>query len=139
MTEIQFHHEAPDKLLAACQLIDAAWRQGRRILVYAPQTGVAAQIDKLLWTQSALSFIPHCRNESPLAAETPVVIGASLDDASHHDVLLNLDGELPSGFSRFEQLIEIVGRDEEDKQAARVRYKFYKERGYPLSAKPFSA
>jgi len=36
-------------------------------------------------------------------------------------------------FARFERLVEIVGTDEDNKALARQRYKFYKERGYPLN------
>jgi DNA polymerase-3 subunit chi len=103
-------------------------------MVYAPGEAVAAQIDRLLWTQPPTGFVPHCRSASPLAAETPVVIGASIEEVSHHDVLVNLDGDLPPAFARFERLIEIVGGDTADRLPARERYRFYRERGYPLSA-----
>jgi DNA polymerase-3 subunit chi len=46
--------------------------------------------------------------------------------------LINLDDEWPPFFSRFERLVEIVGTEEDNKVKARARYKFYKDRGYPL-------
>ena len=64
----------------------------------------------------------------------PIVIGGSLDDAAHHDVLLNLGDELPPAFSRFEQLVEIVGTDEAERGPARERFKFYRDRGYAIAA-----
>jgi hypothetical protein len=45
-------------------------------------------------------------------------------------VLVNLGGDLPPGFSRFDRLIEIVGTDETDRIPARERFKFYRDRGY---------
>lgn len=134
MTSIDFYHGANDKLQTACRLIGEFCAQKRRVLVYAPTEALAAQIDRLLWCQPATGFTPHCPLDAPLAAETPVVVGATLDDDAHHDVLVNLDGELPQGFSRFERLIEIVGKDEADRAPARERYKFYRDRGYPLQA-----
>jgi DNA polymerase-3 subunit chi len=38
----------------------------------------------------------------------------------------------PVFFSRFRRLIEIVGLDEADKAKARIRYKFYRDRGYEI-------
>lgn len=132
MTRIDFYHDAADKLATACALIGECHRAGRRVLVYAPDPAVAGAIDRLLWTQPAIGFVPHCLAASALAAETPVVVAGALDDTGHDDVLVNLDGELPSGFSRFRQLIEIVGRDDADRLPARSRYRHYRDRGYEL-------
>lgn len=133
MTSIDFYHGANDKVQAACRLIGELYAEGRKVLVYAPADATAAQVDRLLWVQPSIGFVPHCRSDSPLAAETAILIGASLDDMRHHDVLVNLDGDLPPAFSRFERLIEIVGTDDADRQPARARYKFYRDRGYPLT------
>jgi DNA polymerase-3 subunit chi len=135
VTSIEFHHGARDKLQSACRLIGELHAQGRKVLVYAPEERVAAQVDRLLWVQPATGFLPHCRADSSLAAVTPVLIGNRLDEAAHHDVLVNLDGDLPPAFSRFERLVEIVGLEEADRMPARARYKFYKDRGYPLSTR----
>jgi DNA polymerase-3 subunit chi len=54
-------------------------------------------------------------------------------------VLINLDGELPEGFARFQRLIEIVGNDDGEKLPARNRYRHYRDRGYPLTAQDFQA
>ena len=90
----------------------------------------------MLWTHGALSFVPHVAADSPLASETPVVIAGTLEHpavADHNQVLVNLDGELPPSFARFERLIEIVGNDDADRLPARSRFRFYRDRGYPLT------
>lgn len=134
MTRIDFYHGAADKLAAASGLLQKLYQSGKRVMVYAPDPALAARLDNLLWSQPATGFVPHCRLDSPLAAETPIVIGAAFEQAPHHEVLINLDGELPASFARFEQLIEIVGMDDADRAPARVRYKFYRDRGYALEA-----
>jgi DNA polymerase-3 subunit chi len=45
---------------------------------------------------------------------------------------VNLSNEIPPGFSRFQQLIEIISIDDEDRLPGRERFRFYRERGYPL-------
>jgi DNA polymerase-3 subunit chi len=48
------------------------------------------------------------------------------------DVLINLNPVQPLFFSQFERLAEIINGDEEVKKQGRVRYQFYKDRGYHL-------
>jgi DNA polymerase-3 subunit chi len=132
MTSISFYTHAPDKLSIARQLVAKAWGQKLNVLVYAPDEATAASFDRLLWTQPALSFVPHCRDSSPLAASTPVIIGERADALPSADVLINLGNEPPPVFSRFERLMEIVTEDESDVANGRQRYRFYKDRGYEL-------
>lgn len=132
MTQVFFYHGAPDKLAAACSLLGKAAAQKKPVLVYAPQPEVAGLLDRLLWTQSALGFVPHCRADSPLAAETPILIADSLEQLPQDERLMNLGPAVPPGFSRFQSLIEVVGQEEADRTAARDRVKFYKDRGYEI-------
>ena len=134
MTEIRFYHNAPDRLRVACTLAAKASGGGRKVAVFAPENSVARHFDQMLWSFQPLAFVPHVGADSPLAAETPVVIGTRLDALPHDDVLINLGGDLPSGYERFQLVLEIVGRGDDERQAARGRYRHYKDRGHPLSA-----
>lgn len=138
MTKVLFCHGAPERLHAA-----AAWlmRYGQRkdsagvaqaTLVYAPEMETAELFDRLLWTQPATGFLPHCRADAPLAAETPVLITGNLDGMPHHGKLLNLSNDLPPGFSRFEDLVEVVSEDDAVRLPARERARFYRDRGYEI-------
>lgn len=133
MTRIDFYFEAEDKLQVACRLSAKAAQQKLRVLIYAPDELQAQKIDKMLWTWQATGFLPHCMTRSPLAAETPVLITHDPEDTPHDEVLLNLHSERPPAFSRFQRLVEIVGRDQEDREAARARFRFYRDRGYEIA------
>jgi DNA polymerase-3 subunit chi len=63
---------------------------------------------------------------------TPILLDHSADPVVHEDVLVNLCNDCPPVFSRYERLIEIVGRDEADRELARARFRFYRERGYEI-------
>ncbi len=132
MTQIFFYHGAADKIAAACALLGGAYAKKKPMLVFAPEKDVASSVDRMLWTQSALSFIPHCRADSPLAAETPILITDSLDTIPQDDRLMNLSRDIPPGFSRFQSLIEVVGQADDEREAARERVRFYKDRGYEV-------
>lgn len=135
MTSIDFHVNAQAKLAYACRLARKAYGNGARAVFYAAHDATLAEFDRLLWTFSTLDFIPHCRVTSPLAAATPIHL-AGADDADaclHHDLLVNLDRGQPAYFGRFERMIEVVAADAADLEAGRQRWKFYKDRGYPLA------
>ncbi|HVJ10527.1 MAG TPA: DNA polymerase III subunit chi, partial [Burkholderiales bacterium] len=72
MTSIDFYFNAADRLQVACRLAAKALKQGRRMLIYAPDADTAARLDTLMWSWPATGFVPHCRSQAPLAAETPV-------------------------------------------------------------------
>lgn len=129
MTQVFFYHGAAQKLAAACQLLGKAAAQKKPVLVYAPEAEVAGALDRLLWTYEQLSFAPHCRADSPLAPETPILIADRLDSVPQEQRLMNLGRDIPPGFSRFHSLIEVVGQDDEDRLAARDRVRHYKEQG----------
>ncbi len=132
MTQVFFYHGAADKIAAACALLSGAYAKKKPMLVFAPEKEVANSVDRMLWTQPALSFVPHCRADSPLAAETPILITDSLETLPQDERLMNLSQIVPPGFSRFQSLIEVVGQADDERAAARDRVKFYKDRGYEV-------
>ena len=132
MTRIDFYRYAEDKLRFACRLAAKAFSQSSRVVVYSPDARVLADFDRNLWTYQATGFVPHCFANSPLAAETPIVLSSSGESLPHHDVLLNLADEWPPFFASFERVLEIVAADEGDKERARERWAFYRKRGYDI-------
>lgn len=138
MTRILFLSNAPDRLQAAAAWLVAAWSERKPVVVYAPERGAADRLDHLLWTHPSTGFLPHCRIESPLAAETPILLADHLDALPQDRCLLNLGNEVPPGFSRFEELVEIVSTADADRIPARERFKFYRERGYALENRKLS-
>lgn len=132
MTRIDFYHYAEDKLHYACRLAATAVARDSRLVVYSPEATTLDAFDRLLWTFQPTRFVPHCRAHDPVAASTPVILTADGEALAHHDVLLNLHHEWPPFFSTFERLLEVVANDEQDRQSARARYQFYRQRGYEI-------
>lgn len=132
MTRIDFYRYAPDKLGFACRLAAKAYDKPSRLVVYAADRQKLARFDQQLWSFQATRFVPHCFVESPLAAETPILLATGGDALPHRDVLLNLDDAWPPFFATFERVLEIVGAEEDDKERARARYRFYQQRGYDI-------
>ncbi len=132
MTRIDFHTNVGDALLYACRLARKAYLAGEALIVVADPDRLRA-FDERLWTFSPLDFVPHCMADSAHAERTPIVLATDLESAPHHRILLNLAPAVPAQFARFERLLEVVGNDESELAAGRERYRFYRDRGYPLN------
>lgn len=132
MTRIDFYRYAEDKLAFACRLATKAYEKPNHLVVYSSDRQRLNRFDQRLWEFQPTKFVPHCFVESPLAAETPILLATAGDALPHHDVLLNLDDEWPPFFATFDRVLEIVSTDESDKERARARYVFYNKRGYDI-------
>ena len=139
MTRIDFYFNVEDKLREAAELAEQALRKQRRLQLLTTDSAAATQLETLLWTHPPTGFLPHCRVDHPLAAQTPIVIDWRDAEPLHDDILINLRAQRPTHFSRFKGLIELVGLDEEDRQGARERFRFYRDRGYELHTHDRSA
>jgi len=139
MTRIDFYTKVDNKLRFASKLCAKALAQKLRVNVYASDSALAERFDRLLWSDNAVGFIPHCNADNPLAAETPVLIHTQEGDLRDDALLINLDPAWPPFFSRFERVIEIVSTEPEDAIAARERFRFYRDRGYALQTHDMSA
>ena len=68
------------------------------MLVYALKPEVASSLDRMLWT-TTLSFVPALPCDSPLAAETPILITDKLDTIAQDERLMNLSRKSRPVFS----------------------------------------
>ena len=136
MTKIDFYllgagHNS--HALFACRLAEKAWRLGNRVYLLAPDKPAAHELDDLLWTFSQGSFVPHALYKQDTDTDShPVLVGHAEPPAVLNDVLISLRADVPAWFSRFTRAVEMVGAGEDDKARARDRFRFYRERGYPL-------
>ena len=136
MTQVDFHFNVPNTGHYGCRLVRKAWQAGHKVVVYCEDTRRLASFDRLLWEFTPLSFIPHVSVRHPLAERTPVLLTASDADvpASHRQVLVNLGERMPPAFADYARVVELVGTDAQSRQAARVRFRSYREQGYtPLT------
>jgi DNA polymerase-3 subunit chi len=138
MTRIEFYFNVADKQQAIANLVQAAIVKRRQIMLFATDEKMVSEVSKTLWQNKPESFLPNVQFNHLHAAVTPVVIGSQGSDLTpdlmQDDMLINLTIREPSFFSRFTQLVELVSEDEQDKLAARARFKFYRDRGYEIKS-----
>ena len=140
MTQIDFHilqdASVEARWLYVCRFIEKVERLGHNILVVTDNLEQAQELDDLLWSFKPESFIAHqiIGGDEPAKVEiTYVSDSGAVESGAHHDVLINLSSQIPEFFSRFVRLAEIVIQEPKILENTREHYKFYKQRGYPIS------
>ena len=135
MPQVDFYilegNRQPDHV--ACQLTARAFQQDLKILIRTRDEATAQALDNRLWTFSDISFIPHSLlSEDQGDISSPVLVSWQTCPPTHRDVMLNLGARIPDCVSDFARIVEIVTPDDESRQAARQRYRDYRERDFDL-------
>lgn len=146
MPRIDFAFGAPHRLQTACQVVHKHYLAGRRLLVYCSQETVLRDFDQLLWRFEPTAFVPHVAAADPLAPQTPVLLCQSephqwLDRQADgvSPWLLNLDMQCPPSFAQFTRILEVVSNHDDDKLAARERWRSYAAAGHTPNAYDLTA
>jgi len=137
MTRVDFYLLSQNQAAAgdhfACRLTEKAFRLGHRVFLHTQSDEHARSLDELLWSFRDRSFVPHGRAaEADRDPETAVVIGHEGAPEGEYDLLINCGDVIPDFFSRFPRVAEPVINEEAAKARSRERYRFYRDRGYPL-------
>lgn len=139
MTQIDFHI-LPDasvdaRWLYTCRLVEKVVSLGHKVLIAVDTEAEAQTLDDLLWSFKPESFIPHqiISNDSGHDDDVSAEITFTGESGNHNQVLINLGSLVPDYFSRFDRLSEIVIQEPKILESTREHYRFYKQRGYPIS------
>lgn len=132
MTEVAFHFGAPNKLDYAARLLRKAVGRGARLVVFGSHD-LVRRLDVQLWALSPTDFLAHGVDGDACAERSPVVLASALRPGMPADsVLLNLSDTVPQGYAQFHRVIEVVSHDDEDRLAARGRWKHYAQQGIAI-------
>ena len=143
MTHVDFYilgdALASTRIEFTCRLVEKASSGTEKVLVYSSDRRTLEILDERLWDFRPMSFIAHrLLPESHLSSNEdsdPVLLTSSDHIAApetYRNVLINLDEQVPLFFSRFGRTMEVVNKEPSVQSTGRERYRFYKQRGYPL-------
>ncbi len=140
MTRIDFYildnDDADKRNATVCRLVEKAWRQSNHVYIHTQSKEQTKELDDLLWTFRAESFVPHSCMEPnadiPEKAPRQVLLGHHFEPDASFDVMINLGETVPDFFSRFKRVLEVVNQEDEVRQKGRQRYTYYRDRGYPM-------
>lgn len=138
MTRIDFYILKDNDKLAdtrfACRLTEKIFDKGRSLYINAQSNQQLQTMDRMLWTFRDGSFLPHAVYEDASQTTAPILLGHGVEPDHCSDVMVNLADDVPPYFSRFERVAELVAGDDAQRQLARQRYSFYKQRGYVIES-----
>lgn len=116
----------------ACQLIEQAYKDHRRIHAHTANSDMAKSLDDLLWTFRQSSFIPHERLVKGSEISTSITISAPDSDGEvppPADLLINLADSVPEFFNQYAQIVEVIDDSPGCREAGRLRHRFYQRQG----------
>lgn len=140
MTRVDFYilDDSTDsaRLRVAARIAEKAMQQDHHVYINTSGAAESSRLDEVLWTFSQGSFVPHRVVEAAPTehCEEPVLIGSAVAIDEPCDVLINLAGDVPEFFSRYDRVAEIVDSESGRRDAGRARYKYYRDRGYELNS-----
>lgn len=125
----------PEKAKHFCELAEQYLQAGRRVLLMVQDDNQAVTLDRFLWTWNKGSFIPHAYDNGAVdCLEEPVLIATREQNGNGARVLV-LGKPCSLEFLRqFEEVIDFAEvYDDELAEAARERFRLYREAGYAPS------
>ncbi|APZ43250.1 DNA polymerase III subunit chi [Acidihalobacter ferrooxydans] len=142
MTHVDFYvldtTDETARLRAVCRLAQDVFSAARQLHIHTQDAPQTQRLDSLLWTFQDISFLPHAVAQTGTRT-APITLRHDYTPEAGIDVLINLAVEPPAFFSQFERVIEIVDEQPAVRKAGRTRYRFYRDRGYPLQHHPLNA
>lgn len=134
MTRVGFYivdnTDAASRIRLALRLTDKAHRRGHRVFLHCENEAQARELDELLWSFRAASFIPHA-----LVTDNPVeqvCLAWGQEPSGHDDLLINMQLAVPPFIGRFRRVAELVNAEAARRDALRASWRHYRERGYAL-------
>jgi len=124
--------DQPDRVEGIARLLFRRGRLTPHVLILCPDAGFAAQLDERLWTIHPESFLAHsvAAADADKNSDHPILLSTVILRDNQPDVLINGGMEIPPDVSGFAHIVDFVdGWDETLKQAARERFRTYRQMG----------
>jgi DNA polymerase-3 subunit chi len=135
MTEIRFYHLVSRSLESALpEILAKAYGGGRRVVVKAGDAAMVERLNELLWTWNPDSFLPHGAAKDGFAEQQPIWLTAADENPNDADVLVLAGGATSADCGSFALCCDMLdGNDPQQVEAARARWKQYKDAGYDVT------
>ncbi len=128
MTEVIFYTGVNDKFEWLAKTSQNILARKKTAVLLMAESDRSIVIEKL-WTHTDISFIGNCEDE--LDSNRRLILGLPLG-LKDREVFINISEDIPLDFSSWKYLLEYVPEETLSRGAARKKYKWYQERGYPL-------
>lgn len=131
MTNIKFFFNVENKIDLICSILPERLNKKRNSLIYCLDNIQLNLLSDQLWGNSVVSFFPHEENNHHHFSK---IILSNKNIEWMDDTIINISSQMVDGFNRYLNLFEIVSTDEGDKKLARIRFQYFKDRGYNIQS-----
>lgn len=134
MAQIGFYHLLKLPLEQALpRLLEKALAAGHKTVVMAGSAERVEHLNALLWTYADEAWLPHGSAKDGEADLQPIWLTDQEENPNGATVLVVCDGAAPAELGGFNRCLDLFdGNDGEAVQAARQRWKAWKEAGHEL-------
>jgi DNA polymerase-3 subunit chi len=135
MTEVIFYHLSASTMeKAAPRLLEKIVEADNRTILYLESDEQISKYNDLLWTFGSRSFLAHGCYKDPFPHLQPIFLTKDQSNPNNANIVITLSGiEIPH-INDFAKSIDIFdGNDNEQLEAARARYKKYKQNDFTLT------
>ena len=116
------------------RLLETLYREGIPCLVYTPLPQQRDDVNALLWTYRAESFLPHGRCCDPFANAQPLLISHQCAPVNGATACLTLNGDSAEDLTVFQAYYYLFqAGDEASTQQSRTHWRRHQEAGHTLS------
>jgi len=135
MTDVSFYHLQQSTLeIALPKLLEKTLAAGKRAVVRVGSAQRADALNALLWTYRPDTWLPHGNRKDGHAEAQPIWLTDEDENPNQASFLFLADGAASEHVGDFERCFELFdGHDDGAVQAARERWKAYKEAGHGVT------
>jgi DNA polymerase-3 subunit chi len=133
--ELWFYHLEKSSLEEVLpELLEKTLARGWRALVCSPDVAALKDLDKLLWTFRADSFLPHGLATQPDPDQQNILLSTDESNLNQAQCLFAINGAVPENMNDFERSIVLFdGGDEVAVNASRRLWKSATGNGHTVS------
>jgi DNA polymerase-3 subunit chi len=134
MTAKAFFYQTLSPLHALPRLLETLYREGIVCLLYTPLPAQRDDLNALLWTYRADSFLPHGRCTDPYPHQQPILLSPDPIPLNGATALLTLDGEGIEDLSAFAAYYYLFrAGDDDTTRRSRDHWRRHQQAGHTLA------
>jgi len=134
MSEYWFYHLETSTLQNVLpELLEKTLERGWTALVKLPDS-LLSDLNEFLWTYRDDAFLPHGRDDQPLADDQPIILSSTASNSEGRECVFLIEGQdLEISENTQRCIIMINGRSEESVSLARQKWKALKAANAQMS------
>lgn len=114
------------------KVVQTVIKRGLKIVLRCENQERLEKLDQLFWSYEPTSFLAHVKEGEEGADKANLYLTTSEENPLDADVLITLSGLENNDFSQFSRVLDMFEHTDAQKDAARKRWKEFKDKGYPL-------